>query len=660
MAHEDTTSYDNNSAWRASTWQQKYPTEQWIYIRVTKTTVTVYEDPSDHTTWTSTTVRRHSYYYKLGWNYPAIYINANGDYVLKVDNSYQPISGTRCISSGDSGYIENDEYSNNVQSLEIVFGDGIGSAPTQIRKNGDLAFQRYDYPISSSYVEKYDYYTIYLEEDGDIPFMGGYFTGIATVNAWALDGEDKLYCTALPEKLVGDNNRLPWQWYLDSYSQLMNDLIPLPLCDIPEMTAAERPEPIRIYDVHEPQNGFDHNGVAVLMPYEAVSNKEDKGRWDITAKHPIDQYGKWTYIAGQNIVKVRGQLFRIDETEIVAEVNKEYMAFHANHITYDLKDFWIQDAEFSVESGYDYIGELWSHRVKDFPNQQAMIGDYEYRVTSDLTGHIDAKVKDQSYIEALYGSDSSMIARYGGELYRDNFYMSINQTMEGAPAGNAFAIRYGTNMTKISFKIDMSNWITNLVCVDNLGNLYACWYDTAGGEWICHHHKTKRVHFTYEDLGDSSKNMQRLIADGDAYWDTVATPQISIEVGVANIYDDPRYADFVNLQNFDVGYRGIIYVEHLGINIEMKITAIKRNELTGQAISIKLGSVRGSLIRQTVLSQTIVSPNSADAIVAADNARLQAELDDMNTRLISSSISGMETYTIDEIEKYTINELEGK
>lgn len=660
MAHEDTTSYDNNSAWRASTWQQKYPTEQWIYIRVVKTTVTVYEDSSDHTTWTSTIVRRHSYYYKLGWNYPAIYINANGDYVLKVDNSYQPISGTRCISSGDSGYIENDEYSNNVQSLEIVFGDGIGSAPTQIRKNGDLAFQRYDYPISSSYVEKYDYYTIYLEEDGDIPFMGGYFTEIATVNAWALDGEDKLYCTALPEKLVGDNNRLPWQWYLDSYSQLMNDLIPLRLYDDPVMEPAERPEPIRIYDVHEPQNGFDHNGVAVLMPYEAVSNKEDKGRWDITAKHPIDQYGKWTYIAGQNIVKVRGQLFRIDETEIVAEVNKEYIAFHANHITYDLKDFWIQDAEFSVESGYDYIGELWSHRVKDFPNQQAMIGDYEYRVTSDLTGHIDAKVKDQSYIEALYGSDSSMIARYGGELYRDNFYMSINQTMEGAPAGNAFAIRYGTNMTKISFKIDMSNWITNLVCVDNLGNLYACWYDTAGGEWICHHHKTKRIHFTYEDLGDSSKNMQRLIADGDAYWDTVATPQISIEVGVANIYGDPRYADFVNLQNFDVGYRGIIYVEHLGINIEMKITAIKRNELTGQAISIKLGSVRGSLIRQTVLSQTIVPANSAEAAITADNARLQAELDDMNTRLISSSISGMETYTIDEIEKYTINELEGK
>lgn len=660
MAHQDTYSEDNNSAWHAAEWQRRKQAEQWIYIRVQKSTITTYEDPDTLEQWSNHTVQRWSYYYDLGWNYPAIfyYDNFLGALVLKVANNFGPIRGNRCISSG-TGVVENDEFSNNVESLMFVFENGIESAPTEVWKNGDKIFRRHEDGPTANYYHYVEEYIIFLEHDGDDPFMGGYFTEIATANAWALDGEDKLYCTALPEKLVGDNNRLPWQWYLDSYSQLMNDLIPLRLYDDPVMEPAERPEPIGIYDVHEPQNGFDHNGVAVLMPYEVTSNKEDKGRWDITAKHPIDQYGKWTYIAGQNIIKVRKQLFRIDETEIVAEAAKEYIAFHANHISYDLKDFWIQDAEFSVESGYDYIGELWSHRVKDFPNQQAMIGDYEYRVTSDLIGHIDAKVKDQSYIEALYGSDSSMASRYGGELYRDNFYMSINQTMEGAPAGNAFAIRYGTNMTKISFKIDMSNWITNLVCVDNLGNLYACWYDTAGGEWICHHHKTKRIHFTYDDFGDSSKNMQRLIADGDAYWDTVATPQISIEVGVANIYDDPRYADFVNLQNFDVGYRGIIYVEHLGINIEMKITAIKRNELTGQAISIKLGSVRGSLIRQTVMSQTIVDPNSVEGKNTINNAQLQQELEDVYMKIMSSSISSMMTFTINQLEEHTIDELEG-
>ena len=423
--------------------------------------------------------------------------------------------------------------------------------------------------------------------------------------------------------------------------------------------AIERPSPICIYDVHTAQNAFDSNGAAVLMPFELISNKEDKGRWDMTMKHPIDDYGKWTYIAGLNVVKVNGQLFRIDQIELIANQNQEYISAHMNHITYDLKDFWIEEAEFSVEDGTSYITQLWTHRVQDFPNQQHMIGDYEFSVTSDLSGHMDAALKDQSYIEALFGADNSMASRYNGEVYRNNFHLSINQTMENAPTGNAFAIRYGTDMTKISFRIDFSEWITNLVAVDNLGNFYACWYDTAGGEWICHHHKTKRVHFTYTPLGDSTLEMQRLIDDANAYWDVHAVPQISIEIGVANIKNDPKYEDYLNLQNFDVGYQGKIYVEHLGINTEMKITSIKRNELTGEAITIKLGSVRGSLIRQTVMSQTIVDPNSAEGVNSANNELLKDEIFELDTKYMSSSINAMEEYAIAEIEKRTVSELEG-
>ena len=420
-----------------------------------------------------------------------------------------------------------------------------------------------------------------------------------------------------------------------------------------------RPSPICIYDVHTAQDGFDSNGAAVLIPFELISNKENKGRWDMTMKHPIDDNGKWTYIAGLNIVKVNGQLFRIDRIEIVANQNQEYISAHMNHITYDLKDFWIEDAEFSVEDGTSYITQLWTHRVQDFPNQQHMIGDYEFSVTSDLYGHMDAALKDQSYIEALFGADNSMASRYNGEVYRNNFHLSINQTMENAPTGNAFAIRYGTDMTKISFRIDFSEWITNLVAVDNFGNFYACWYDTAGGEWICHHHKTKRIHFTYTPLGDNTLEMQRLIDDANAYWNVHAVPQISIEIGVANIKNDPKYEDYLNLQNFDVGYQGKIYVEHLGINTEMKITSIKRNELTGEAITIKLGSVRGSLIRQTVMSQTIVDPNSAEGVNSANNELLQEEIFEVDTKYMSSSINAMEEYAIAEMEKRTVSELEG-
>ena len=36
---------------------------------------------------------------------------------------------------------------------------------------------------------------------------------------------------------------------------------------------------ISVYDISEPQDGYQHNGVAVLSPSEIISTKEDKGRW---------------------------------------------------------------------------------------------------------------------------------------------------------------------------------------------------------------------------------------------------------------------------------------------------------------------------------------------------------------------------------------------
>ena len=413
---------------------------------------------------------------------------------------------------------------------------------------------------------------------------------------------------------------------------------------------------ISVYDISEPQNGYDHNGLAVLFPSEIISTKEEKGRWDIEIIHPIDQWGKWTYIVGQNVVKVNGQLFRIDEVETYLDADSEYVSAHAKHITYDMSDVWINEANFTADGGSDYYIKLYASRVRDFPNQQHVVGEYVFNVTSDITGAMECALEDQNLTEALFGADNSFINRYGGELYRDNFNITINQHLEGAD--NAFSIRYGTDLTKISFKIDFSQWITNLICVDNFGSLVGVWYDTSG-DWIVHHHKTKRVHFTYAELVDPDYAIERLDKDTMNLWAQVSTPIISIEIKTAAIKNDPKYKDFLNLQNFDVGYSGQIYVEHLGIDVSMKIVSIRRNELTGEAISITLGNSRGSLIRQTVLSQTIVPNNSIEAKQEAAIAQVQQDLFDTNTTIMAQSIDSMEDYAISDIEKRTIVQLEG-
>lgn len=446
-----------------------------------------------------------------------------------------------------------------------------------------------------------------------------------------------------------------WTWRKSEYINQQVPFLPFynyPVYVPPVIYPIERADRISVYDIYEPQSGYDHNGVAILFPSEVISYKEDMGRWDINLTHPIDQYGKWTYIIGQNCIKVNGQIFRIDETEIYCDANQQYIKAHANHITYDLNDAFIGDATFEVTTGNSFEYEIIQASKTLIPTQEPTPYEYTFELTSDITGQLVGDFHDQTVTGALYGDDNSFANRYGGHLYRDNFHISINTVQENLPAAPAFQIRYGTDMTKISYKIDFSSWITELICEDNFGNLWGIAY--TGSEWIIHHNKTKRIHFTYPP--ETPDPMACLEADGFNYWQTVNTPKVSIEVSVANIKSDPKYKDFLNLQNMDVGYTGTVYFEQMGIDVDLKIVSIKRNELTGEAIQITLGNAPNSFIRSPVCSQTIVPNGSVEAKQAQTIKDMQTEIE--NVKLKSMKYwNGMKNYTWADVKKYKWEEI---
>lgn len=415
---------------------------------------------------------------------------------------------------------------------------------------------------------------------------------------------------------------------------------------------AERPKQINVYDINEPQNGFDHNGLAILMPIECISDKEELGRWDLTITHPIDDYGKWTYIVGQNVLKVNGQLFRIDETEIYQDADTAYITAHAKHMTYDLFDRFVDELTVENASGNEYIYKIIQRSQEILPTHRPEPNEYSFSISSNITGPIDIKVQDQTVIGALFGDDNSLAVRYGGRLSRDNFSMSINAPQDNSPELPAFKLRFGTDLTKLSYKIDFSDWVTELICVDNLGNLWAVSY--VGSEWIIHHQKTRRIHFTYDP--DTPDPMGCLEKDGYAYWLTVSTPTVSIEVGVAALKNDPKYKDFVDLQNLDVGYTGSVYIEQYNIDVNMKIVSIRRNELTGEAIQVVLGTARGSLIRSPVMSQTIVANGTVLGKQEKIMQSMQSEIENLKLKQMHTW-GGMKAYKWADVQQYTWGEI---
>ena len=431
-------------------------------------------------------------------------------------------------------------------------------------------------------------------------------------------------------------------WRIDSntnlgfpYNKLMIGLVGI------DLWALDREHVIRIYDMHEPQDGFDGNGLAVLNPTVCTSLHNDE-RWDVELRHPLDDWGKWKNLLANNILKVDGQLFRIDISEPAIGESGREMYVHAKHITCDMADMLITFATFPGGDAARFMDFCFS---SVFPADLPGYEYYSFEGYSDIHTVLGPdELVNTTVWAAMVGADNCLKNRYGGELYRDNFYFSINQRMQYAK-DNAFCLRYSLDMVKIQQRVDYSDVCTNLECYDNFGNYWAV--ATITPTFALHHPIVRMVQFNYSEFEGA---MERLAADGMAYWQTVNTPKVTYEAQIASLRRDPRYKDFVGLQNYNYGDSGTIYCPELDISTTQRITEVEKDELTGDITRMLLGNLRESLSRPTYMGSTISSGRSIEDKQNRAN----------QNAIMSQSISGMEQFAISALELRTIDQLEGQ
>lgn len=371
---------------------------------------------------------------------------------------------------------------------------------------------------------------------------------------------------------------------------------------------------IRVYDKNEPQSGFTSNGLAILHPTSCVSIHNDD-RWDITLRHPIDQWGKWRNLLVVNVLKVDGQLFRIKRQKPYIDSSGRYIEVEAKHITTDLADESCFDFEFPGGTPAQFISEARAHL---YPST-----GYEPPYNFSISAHGDTtlppdKFAPASLLALLVGLDNSLLNRLGGELYRDNFELIISPRMAYAK-DDAFNLRYSLDMVEISQEVDYSDFCTLIHCYDNWGGFWSASY--AGTIWWAVHHQIVKVaKFNYAEYGGS---YERLVSDGQALADKCFVPKVTYKVKMAALKNDPKYKDFLELQNYRYGDSGTIYCPELDISTKQKIVEIERNELTGEIISMTLGNMQSSVTRPTYLGSTLTSGHSAEDKA---NAAMQEEL----------------------------------
>ena len=273
--------------------------------------------------------------------------------------------------------------------------------------------------------------------------------------------------------------------------------------------------------------------------------------------------------------------------------------------------------------------------------------DVKFSCSSDISTLSTAYYENQSVVSALLGSDNAFVNRWGGCLYRDNFYFSINKDMEYRRETGV--IRYKSNMIEIEFSVDYSECITYLVAVDNFGNRKTVKNSAVPSKQFPHH-KYKFVKFRYD-----VEDVEQFGADAQAYYENYANGAVNIKVKFANIYGNELYEDYLQLADYEVGDRVIVYHADLDINYgNLEIIAKTYDVVNETAVDIEIGTFKNAISRTEYMSNT--ASTGGQSAEDKQMAAMQAEIKSANLKLLRNW-KGAESFTWGEIRKYTWKEV---
>ena len=397
---------------------------------------------------------------------------------------------------------------------------------------------------------------------------------------------------------------------------------------------------------------FNSNGYAIIEPIRCEIHHEENGVYEATFETFCDRYGKYTYLRKQAQVKIpmryHGetiyQIFRIRQYRRTMDAAGNYrITATAQAKFYDLSRRLIQDCRPTQLAGNAALEWLFTH------GWYGGNDNTEFLYSSDIPQARTAYYQNCTVTAALLGVDQCFVNRWGGRLYRDNNYFSINTEMEGCQKSGI--IMYSYNMTEIDFEEDDSELITILEAEDNFGNRLTLTNPNVPTDDIPHH-IYGYAQFTYE-----TEDVTAFQADAQAYFDEHKQSRVNITVRFANLSDLQKYSQFLQLDDFEVGDKVTIYHKDLDIYYSnLEIISKTFDVVAQKTMEIQIGSFKNAITRRAYMADTV---SSGGSVGDKSTAALSQDIYAANTNTMAASISGMEVFPISELEKRTIDQLEG-
>ena len=411
----------------------------------------------------------------------------------------------------------------------------------------------------------------------------------------------------------------------------------------------ERPKTkLRIFDMASTQSALSKNGLAILDCIEATVHEVINGEYSLTFSHPIDSLGKWKYIKESNIVRCLGQYFTI--VNCVWDFKSEKsgtVTASCEHIFYQQNDWWIfpENVPTTPYSTCKAAMDGIMGAAENFDDQTMHRFVYEWDSDWSWDSAFMVNGMDEGFtpISGFLGSNG-ITAIMGGELYRDNFYFSINERMENA-SDNAFDIRFGNNAAGIKRTVDTSGICTFFKMFDSkTGSWFAISYSNSGYPLFQFPHTVPRSQTVtlsqaaYDEIEAGNVDIFDIIGPmGCQIFYATCTPVLCYEVDMCDV--DLTGANGISLtQDYKVGDSGRVHDKLLNVDVIIKITETEKNGLTGKTTKVVFGS-KNSFTRASGYPKPFEGtaiPTIEAALWLHDNSR--APLRDKNGKKIMRKV----------------------
>ncbi|MCM1315123.1 MAG: hypothetical protein NC205_00960 [Prevotella sp.] len=421
------------------------------------------------------------------------------------------------------------------------------------------------------------------------------FDFLTEIVSWKFDENGEIFNKKSP-RAPKKSMQVPYPaalWRLDDYSPNMPRHLLFPDFK-PFVRPVKQAEYITVYSMHTEQKNFNNNGLAVLTPISCTVTENFNADWSVTLEHPKDSGGKWRYLVEFNILKVLGQLFVIRN---VTYTHTTVTVF-AEHIFYQLNDCWIYSgANIVGANGAQILSNILANSTFQARPEDTI---YRFESGSDLTAEtvgVDMELvianiwqpleNGTTPLDLILGS-GGFTDNFGGDLYRNNFYFSLNEHMENH-LENSFDIRMGANLKKITQKTETAELCTHFTVFDQFGSGLSVFWEVHNG--IPHHIvRSQTVNFG-EKYTETDFNL--LAHEARKYFGQNMQPKISYEISLEDLRNNPDFSEFSNNPRYNVGDRGRIFDEELNISVDAHIVHTIKDGISGKTLEIGFSSTGG-------------------------------------------------------------------